>query len=99
MNQPIPRNIDIDSCPRILCHVCGNKYFRQIWEVRHVSKIIMPPNGGKVNMQLYSCESCGSVIDLDNPVLEKEEWTHTAKNAESKSITTDLSATSAKKKK
>jgi len=70
-------NIDPNLCPQILCTFCDCETFMKIERLKAVPVLMMPPNGGHINLSTIHCTNCQKELDLERAKkwagLSKEE--------------------------
>ena len=53
--------VDINDTTEVVCEKCGEKVFQPGFMFRRVSKILHPPDGAIIPINVFVCASCGHV--------------------------------------
>ncbi len=67
-------NVDLKKAETLECKKCNNNVFLLTYIIKRISPILSP-NGQEaiVPVQVYSCGSCGEILDMFKNLTETED--------------------------
>jgi DNA-directed RNA polymerase subunit RPC12/RpoP len=67
-------NVDLKKAETLECKECNNNVFLLTYIIKRISPILSP-NGQEaiVPVQVYSCGSCGEILDMFKNLTETED--------------------------
>jgi len=72
--QPGKIPVDINNIPDSKCKKCGNEFFRQVFKVKNVPKLLSPGGqGGELIFPVMICDSCSTPITPTEVVLPNQD--------------------------
>lgn len=50
------------TAPNVVCQVCGNKFFKEVYALKRVSAILSPTGEEELfPIPMYACDKCGTI--------------------------------------